>query len=55
MTKKDTLISKVQPTKDQVKAKWAKSNEKLIGKTPPCGAKHILGDQLSSEITKFRE
>ena len=52
---KDTLISKFQATKTQVKAKWSKANENLIGKTPLVGAKHILWDQLSGEITKFRE
>ena len=53
--KNDIVIAIVEANKKEVKSKWSKANTKMIGKSPLCGAKHILWDHLLAKITKFRE
>ena len=50
ITQKERLISKVQIAKKQEKEKWENSKEKLIGKVPFRGAKHIIWDQLAMKL-----
>ena len=46
--------NKISGEKKQLQKKINKLNEKMIGKVPLQGAKHIIWDTLTIEITKFR-
>ena len=46
--------NKISSEKKQLQKKVNELNEKLIGRTPLQGAKHLIWDTLAIEITKFK-
>lgn len=52
---KESLIVGANKVKKDMESNYSKAKCKATGKTPLTGAKHIIWDQLSVEINKFRE